>query len=95
MSRAQREPEIAKLFMTIQDELGNGRSLLDEEQSAVIDRACVDYSLDIPTAPEWLRPAIASSYLLAKDHLTQRVVATITSDPEQALRRTLTDTPLR
>jgi hypothetical protein len=78
---ARRDTELATLFMTIQDELGNGRDLLDARQSEILDRLETPSEIDLPTAPAWLRPAIVAAYLRAKDHLTPRVAAEILTDP--------------
>ena len=90
IKRAKEEPELAKLFMSVQQELGDGRDLLDERQSAILDRIRTSDELDLPSAPDWLRPAITAAYLRAKANLTPRVAATILEDPAKALRRART-----
>jgi hypothetical protein len=89
ITRAQRDPELAKLFFAMQEALGDGRDLLDEKQGEVLDRIQTDDAFNLPSAPNWLRPAILSAYLKASDDITARRAADIVGDPISAFRRGL------
>lgn len=88
MEEARADQKLAKQFMDLQDLLGNGQPLLTPDQGRRLAAASVASRLDLPSAPDWLRPAIVAGYLRARDHLTPAVAAKITADPAAALRRT-------
>jgi hypothetical protein len=88
MRRARSDAALATLFVAIQKELGDGQDLLDQRQSDILDRVKTDDELDVPSAPDWLRPAVTAAYVRARDTITPQVATRILSDPEKALRHT-------
>ncbi len=64
---AATDDRIAAKFATIQERMGSGKPLISEKHYDLYQRLKDRVpSLDIPTAPEWNRPAIAAGYLRAK-----------------------------
>lgn len=71
LDAAETDESIAAKLDAIQQKLGDGKSLIDDEHSALYERLkCSRAIPDIPTAPEWLRPLIAVAYLRAKAALS-------------------------
>ena len=65
---AATDPAIAGKFAAIQQRMNSARPLLNVEQYNLYERLRDKGvpPLDIPTAPEWIRPAFAAAYLRAK-----------------------------
>lgn len=64
---AATDERIACKFATIQERMGIGKSLITKEHYELYQRLQQSIPpLDIPTAPDWIRPAIAAAYLRAK-----------------------------
>ena len=84
MRRAREDQRLAAKFTAILKAAGEGKDLVDSKQSKLLDSVRVPQGLDIPTAPDWLRPAITAGYMLAKQHLTPAVAARILADPDGA-----------
>jgi hypothetical protein len=89
MRLAASDSKLASLLVAIQTAAGDGRDLLDKEQSNLLDEVQVKDPLDLPSAPEWLRPAIVTGYMLAKDRLTPTLAAKVLGDPHRAFQNGL------
>jgi hypothetical protein len=64
---AATDENIAARFAAIQESMGSGKPLISEAQYDLYQRLKHGLPpLDIPTAPEWIRPAFAAAYLRAK-----------------------------
>jgi hypothetical protein len=64
---AATDERVAAKFAAIQDKMGSGRPLIGEEHYKLYERLKHTLPvLDIPTAPEWIRPAFAAAYLRAR-----------------------------
>ena len=62
---ADNDPSIAAKFRAIRDMI-SGTVLVKENHYAMYQRLRSAYKLDVPTAPEWLRPLLVVAYLRAK-----------------------------
>ena len=81
MKLGREDERLADQFAAIMEAAGNGRDLIDSRQSELLDKVRIPQSLDMPTAPDWLRPGITAAYMLAKQRLTPRIAAEIIQDP--------------
>ncbi len=87
---ADTDEEFSKMLDEIQHKMGDGRSLITEEQFQCFERLKCRKSIpNIPTAPEWLRPVIAASYLKAKSSLASQKTDRLISDLKPALSKVL------
>ena len=78
---ADADKEFSRMLDEIQSKLGDGRDLITEEQFQCFEKIKCRQSIpDIPTAPEWLRPVIAASYLKAKGSLASKNTANLIGD---------------
>jgi hypothetical protein len=59
--------QIASQFAAIQDKMNSGKPLISQEHYSYYRRLSTQLpALNISTAPDWIRPAIAAGYLRAK-----------------------------
>ena len=87
---ANTDEEFSKMLDEIQRKLGDGRSLITEEQYQCFERIKCRKSIpNIPTAPEWLRPVIAASYLKAKASLASKKTDGLINDLKSSLSKVL------
>ena len=87
---ADTDEEFSKMLDQIQHKMGDGRSLITEEQFQCFERIKCRKSIpNIPTAPEWLRPVIAACYLKAKSSLASKKTDGLKSDLKPALYKVL------
>ncbi len=64
---AETDSEVASLLDALQNTLNSGESIIQDSHSEMFERLKCSAALpDIPTAPEWIRPAIAAAYLRAR-----------------------------
>mgnify|MGYP003536895377 FL=1 len=83
---ADNNDSIAKRFAAIQDKLGSGKPIIDDEHSAIYERLCDRRTiLDLPTAPEMFRPLFVAAYLRAKQVIAQGRVQGIFQNVEKRL----------
>lgn len=86
---AKKDPAVAKLFIAVQEALGDGKDLVTARQAATLDKAIAGVNFDLPSAPDWVRPAVLAAYLNARNRLTEKAAKTILASPERALKRAL------
>ena len=87
---AQSDPEMAEMLNSVQDRLGNGRVIIEQEHSAIFERVKEPRAVPrIPTAPEWLAPLIAVGYLRAKNSVGAPGARKILEDPKKSLAKVL------
>lgn len=85
---AESDKEIATMLDAIQQKLGDGRPIIGEKHSDIYDRIKVPSAIpDIPTAPEWLRPLVATGYLKAKTAITPSKASQIINNPKESLAK--------
>ena len=67
-SLADTDEGVASRFASIQERINSGKPLIGKDHYALYERMKNEGvpTLDIPTAPEWIRPAFAAAYLRAK-----------------------------
>lgn len=83
---AATDDRIAAKFATIQNRMGSGKPLISEKHHDVYQRLKDRLpGLDIPTAPEWIRPAFAAAYLRAKTAVASGQVTGLFEDLERSL----------
>lgn len=90
ISAAENDNEIASLLDAIQVKLNDSDAIISEKHSDIFDRirtpAAIPY---IPTAPDWIRPAIAAAYLRARSNVERRTAPVLGADLKAGLRKVL------
>jgi hypothetical protein len=90
LEAARKDKSIAEKFNIIQKKMGDGKPIIGLEHSVMYERIKSRQSiLDIPTAPEWLRPLLAVGYLSAKQSVKSGKAAKILNDPKASLDKVI------
>jgi hypothetical protein len=90
LEAARKDKSIADKFNTIQKKMGEGKPIIGLEHSVMFERIKSRQSiLDIPTAPEWLRPLLVVGYLRAKQSVKNSKTAKLLNDPKASLDKVI------